>query len=303
MKTFKNGFALSIVMWIVVALLFGVALILLISKDNIDLTNALNDKIEAKSIAQDYLQKLKFYILTSNFDNISIKGSFEDLPHRIILDGRWYKIGNTSFSLQDASSMINVLYPNVQNIAALATKDDKNERYYTIRDSIDDWRDKDNLVKLNGAEEAYYALQKRRDYVPRNAKVIQSVEELRLIKGLDTLDKASWEKLKQNLFYSQNGATVNLALISQEYLAKILKLNFLEAHVLQTYREKDFQKFIKLLKENKNYNSEYMGLHLSFNILIKIRTKVKNSRSELETMILFRPTKDHYTTTSFYNIY
>jgi len=287
----RSGFALSIVLWIVAALLLGIAFIVSLSKDNLALTKRLHNKLDSRLEAESILEALKFAILTSDYDNSSLL-IIDNLPYKfpkkIILDGRKYKISKEiTISLQDASSMLKVTYPDANMIALLATKNNEREFLYTIKDSINDWMDEDNVVRLNGAEKSFYNLKKGVDYGPRNSPALQSVEELRLINGINSLSSKRWNDLKKYLYFG-DGATVNLSLITPSYLAKILKLDFYEASVLHRYEASDFNKFVTIIRENKNYNDEYMGFALSFKIKIDIMVKNHTSVSKLHTFINFR---------------
>jgi len=302
MTTKKDGFALAIVLWIVAALLVGIAYIASLSKDTVQLSYSLKDKLSSKIIAQNYLEALKFYILTGNYNNISIINDIKNpkLPPKIILDGRAYKLKNATIQLQDASNMINVFYPDAQLIAKMATLSSEREQFYSIRDSISDWIDTDNNVRLNGAEKAYYQLKQELAYQPSNIKVLQSINELHLIKGLRNLPKQRWNQLKKSLYASSSGAIVNLTLVDKNYLAKLLKLNSLEADALIQYRENDLKKFMQLITTNKNYNNDTMGFYLSFVIKIIITAQVGKAKTKIISMINFRlHSKQSYKTLSY----
>ncbi len=305
MITKRDGFALAIVLWIVAALLVGVAYISSLSRDTVQLSYNLKDKLNSKIIAQNYLEALKFYILTGNYDNRSIINNMKTpkLPTQLVVDGRVYKVKNVTIKLQDASGMINVFYPDAQLIAKMATRSDERERFYSIKDSVKDWIDTDNNVRLNGAEKAYYQLKKDLKYQPSNVTTIQSVAELHLIKGFRDLSKQQWSELKNTLYAQSNGAMVNLTLANKKYLINLLKLNPLEADALLQYREKDLQKFMKLVVKNKNYNDESMGFYLSYIIKIEITAKINKAKTKIITMINFRPHSKQAYQTLFYKIY
>ncbi|UCN00591.1 general secretion pathway protein GspK [Sulfurimonas sp. SWIR-19] len=305
MITKRGGFALAIVLWIVAALLVGVAYLSTLSRDTVQLSYNLKDKLNSKIIAQNYLEALKFYILTGNYDNRSIINNIKtlQLPSRFIVDGRAYKVKNARIRLQDASGMINVFYPDAQLVAKMATDSSQRELFYSIKDSVKDWIDTDNNVRLNGAEQAYYQLKKDLQYQPGNITVLQSISELHLIKGVRDLSKQQWNQLKKTLYAQSNGAMVNLTLVNKKYLISLLKLNPLEADTLLQYKEKDLQKFIKLVMQNKNYNDESMGFYLSYIIKIEITVKINKAKTKIMTMINFRPHSKQAYKTLFYKVY
>ena len=302
----KNAFALSIVMWIVAALLLGIALVLNLSKESISLTKGVQDKLTARLQAQDYLEAVKYYVMTANFNSYKLINDAAiatyKLPKEIVLDGREYNLTkNITLSLQDASSMINLFYPNEQTIAALASQKDDN-LYYTIKDSLKDWTDADNEVSLNGAESSYYTKEKNVLYHPRNYPALQSVDELRLIRGIDTLTQKQFDTLTSYIYSSQHGAVVDLALLDPDYFSTLLHIERETAKTLLNYKYNNFTKFVNLLRKNPYYDDS-MGLGLSFNIFIKITVHFGDARVLLQTFIDFRKNKFRNTTTNIYKIY
>ncbi|TON99979.1 hypothetical protein CGH44_24480, partial [Vibrio parahaemolyticus] len=60
-----------------------------------------------------------------------------------------------------------------------------------ILDSLEDWMDNDNFVRLNGAEKQFY----NTPSLPRNAP-IQSIDELRMVRGMTD---EIWRKISPHL--------------------------------------------------------------------------------------------------------
>lgn len=302
----KNAFALSIVLWIVAALLLGIAFVLNLSKESMSLTKGVQDKLNARLQAQNYLEVVKYYVMTANFDSFKLTNDVAiktyKLPAEIILDGREYNLTkNITLSLQDASSMINLFYPNEQTIAALASQGDET-LYYTIKDSIQDWIDTDNKVTLNGAESSYYTKEKDVMYHPRNYPALQSVDELRLIRGIDTLTQQQFDTLATYIYSSQHGAVIDLALLTPDYFSKLLHMDRETAASILNYKYNNFPKFVNLIRKNP-YFDDSMGFGLSFNILIKIQVHLGDARVLLRTYIDFRKNRFRNTTTNIYTIY
>ncbi len=301
----KKGFALSIVLWIVTALLFGIATLSSLSKNTINLSKGLQEKLKTELTAEDVLESFKFYLLTASYDNNSLQNATLDdfrykFPKKLIVDGRWYAISrDINISITDVSALLNVNYAPSESIAFILSDNDQRQLRYTIADSLKDWKDKDNTVSLNGAENSKYELQKRVNYKIRNNPAIQSVAELRLVNGIDSIADEKWNKLKENFYYG-NGSMVNLALISPKYLAYILKLNTIEANALIELRKKNLKKFIQNVYKLKVFNSDAMGFYQSREYKITIAVKSKNTKSILTTIINFRKTRDYlYTTISY----
>ena len=291
----RKGFALSIVLWIVAVLLLGIAYISALSKEHLKISYALNDKLTTQIMAKSYLEALKYYILTANFDGDKFINSVTKplLPQKITLDGRVYLLGDVYISLRDISGMI-----QPYSLATVVTKSDERELYFTIRDSLLDWIDVDNIPKLNGAESAYYQLQQSLDYQPANILSLQNVDELRLIKGIKDLKTKRWHHLKKNITYKSS--RINFMLINTNYLKSILKITLLEAENLINLREINREKFISIVEKNKNFNGYMMGFWISKVVKITI-VSIKNlAKTKLQTTLHFEKTgKKSYTISAF----
>lgn len=87
----------------------------------------------------------------------------------------------------------------------LATTGLDPQRREGLVDAIIDWRDRDDLRRLNGAEEEEYRLAGL-EYTPRNGP-FQSLEELALVIGMDT---ALYHTVAGNLTIYTGSADVNL---------------------------------------------------------------------------------------------
>lgn len=286
----KNAFALSIVLWIVAALLFGVAMLSTLSKDTLTLTKGVDEKLASQLIAEDILEYLKFYIPTANYDSNSFINSALDsipygLPNQLIVDNRWYDINESvKIRLQDTSALINVFYIDGKKIANLATTALQRQERFVINDSIKDWTDSDNVVSLNGAEASRYELQEGVNFKIRNSPALQSIEELQLIRGVDTLKDDEWNKLKDRLYYG-SGAMVNLSLIDANYLAYLLAIDISKANTYINLREVNMIEYIKAIQKEEAYDYEIMGFFLSKQLKIEIRVTSENSTSILKTLI------------------
>ena len=150
-------------------------------------SNILMDKLHARFKAESVMQKLKFYASTGKCEANSVRNaSVEGFPSRIFIDGRRQKIDNsTVVSIRDASSMLDVWYPDVNVLSNLLRLNNVTQnRIAEITSSYLDWIDNDDLVHLNGAEAQYY-IGKGFKYTSRNSNDLQSIYELKLIRGMD----------------------------------------------------------------------------------------------------------------------
>jgi len=303
----RDAFVTAIVLWIVAALLMGIAYIMSLSKDTIFLTKSLNSKMMASIEAESFLEVLKFYIPTANFDKKSLIAPASNtlpvkLPSPIILDGREYEVGNVTFSLRDLSSMFNVRNPFVKYIANLATDESQRELRFILNDSLSDWVDKDDVALLNGAELQYYRIKKNVLYGPRNSPAIQSVKELHIIKGYDGLGYKKWKELENYLYYGI-GTFYNLLLMDSRQLSAILNISLSEAESYISMRQKDEVRFIRAVSKLNSFDDSLMGFNISHNIFIKIEVKVGEAVSRIETIIDFSRYKTSPFITQFFNRY
>jgi len=290
MQMNKKAFVLSIVLWIVSALLFGIATLAIFSKDTFLITNKVHDKLKTKLISEGILEYLKFYILTADYDNTSFKNTNLNnatykFPDTLIADGRWYKLNdNIEIKLKDTSSMINVFRPPTKFLASLITNN--RQKRFIIEDSLNDWIDLDDEVSLNGAENSRYSLQQNLKFKVRNSPAIQNIEELSLINGLESLNNLDY--LKTQLFYGRN-TLVNLALLDRNLLSSILKIDKSKADELIYFKKVDITKFVYAVAKLKSYDNNDMGFRLSKQIKIDVKVSIDSTTSLIQTIIDFKP--------------
>jgi len=288
----KKAFVLSIVLWIVSALLFGIATLAIYSKDTFLITNKVHDKLKTKLISEGILEYLKFYILTADYDNTSFRNTnlnngIYKFPNSLIADGRWYKLNdNIEIKLKDTSSMINVFRPPTKILASLFTNN--RQKKFIIEDSLNDWIDLDDEVSLNGAENSRYSLQQNLKFKVRNSPAIQNIEELRLINGIESLNSKDWNYLKTQLFYGRN-TLVNLALLDSDLLSNILKIDKSKADELIYFKKENITKFVYAISKLKSYDNNDMAFRLSKQIKIDIKVSINSTTSLMQTIIDFKP--------------
>ncbi|WP_286265488.1 general secretion pathway protein GspK [Thalassotalea atypica] len=138
-------------------------------------------------------------------------------------------------TIQDVSSLLSINHVNrrlAENLFYRLGKE--NEPVRIFLDSLADWKDKDDLTHLNGAESSYY--EKTLGYGPRNS-YLQSFAEISHIKQGDLLTNHQWKQY----FSLSLGTSFN-------------PLNAPE-HLLSAYLD-DVQAFQQVveLRENKELN-------------------------------------------------
>lgn len=298
-KKAKDGFVLATVLWIVAGLMLVALLVAFFSKDTVKLSTAVEQKLQAELEAQSILEQLKFYISTSNYDNTSLLNkTFTKLgatyPAKVVLDGRWYKLThNKRFRIKDSSATFSAFALNPYIFSRFVTQNVAKQNI--IRDSILDWLDPDNEVRLSGAERYYYKNEKAAKYHPSNFYRLQDPAELELIRGMNSLSTKELTDIRQNTYY-MNGSNVNLALVSPKMLSAYINITLSQAQSLVELRKGNLQSFAKELGRFDGYNEYSMGFALSKQFIIEIEVKQKQAKAILKTIIDFRPNKDHFYT-------
>lgn len=177
----------------------------------------LQQKIEQHNIAHTLAQRLHYSILTNQpftweGDTVSLNG----ISKPITLPYPDAKQGEIKLTIQDASGLLSIVSPNVQNFVTVINKlqNDKDLGQKFI-DAWFDWEDKDNLSRLNGKEKDEFS---EPPYLPRNSN-IQSLSELKLIWHMTP---QLYKKLEPHLTYFSR-SPFDPALASDE-LRQILRL-------------------------------------------------------------------------------
>lgn len=289
-KINKSAFAFSITLWIIASILLATVVILRFAKDEVKLSQGLKDKLQTQMMALSVLESVKFYVPTANYGFTSLSNTLLDdiaypLPSEIIVDGREYNLSkNITLSLKDTSAMQHVMYGSSKLISQSLTTKSTDDLASILENSLADWRDDDDLVRSNGAEQNVYDSSNEKRLV-RNNRAIQDIHELKLLKGFD---KINFNTIKSNLYYGRRGS-MNLMLINnQRYLATLLGVdeNFM-ANLLEL-RASEPSLFIKGIGRVEGFNDDYMGFALSKQFIIKIVVQRGKARSILEALLSFK---------------
>jgi len=284
----RGGFVLSVVIWIVAILFLSVTYTLKLAKEELQLREALKEKIKLYLKTQEVLEKLKFYLLAPEKINFtSVENELERFPSSLELNGKKYNYQECNYSLTDASALIDVFVPPVDvlvNLTYLYNQNRKVEKEI-LRDSLLDWVDKDIWARPFGAEKEFYQVRKGVLFSPRNSLAIQSVDEIRLIRGFDEVDKKAWEKVRENLYFGKK-VSKNLLLLKDELLKYVLHLDEFEYEYLRNLKkEKEYIRFIQRASKLHGYYDEYMTFYPSRLVKIKIECQGKRAKSSLKTLI------------------
>lgn len=217
----KKASIFIIVLW---ALFFLSMLALAISayiRPQIGLAGRLKDKLEGYYLAKAALQRAAYEVSSTNDTNLNYdclsepwstgEGLFKEvaLGNGVFSVVHYESDGSFSYGLIDEERKINVNEAPAEILkdffvlsAGLTLQEAE-----TIADSIVDWRDSDNIISLNGAEDAYY-MSLSPAYHCKNQR-IEILEELLLIRGMN---QDIFDKIKDMItIYSTGRININTA--------------------------------------------------------------------------------------------
>jgi len=188
MHSSQRGIALILVLWIVVILSMAALSLSLLTRTEALATLSAKEEIENKFLAEAGIRRgvtELFYRHANRNRQVLIEGS-----EVFQCDGRAYTAemadGHYRIRISDESGKINlnaltdgngVILKNLLTNSGVAE-----ETAVIIVDSILDWKDKDNLHRLHGAEDEHYQSLPR-PYTARNAP-FESLEELAFVRGV-----------------------------------------------------------------------------------------------------------------------
>jgi len=175
-----RGIALLMVLWVLVLLMVMVMSFTYMTRIETDSEVFFADKIKNDFILEGAIHRaileIQYAKLHPDEEDIwNLRG----LLNRGTIDGEeyWVRIYPESTRL-DLNHTADVILKGLLRHLGV-----EKERIEVIVDSLLDWRDKDNLHRLNGAEDEYYSSLPR-PYRCKNSN-LEAVEELLLIKGMD----------------------------------------------------------------------------------------------------------------------
>lgn len=190
----EQGGALVIVLVISSLLLLSSLWALSTYKQGVAATAGLLAKLEARIAVESTFQELLYYGVTGRFTGSALLNTLPaelGFPVKIPLGGEKKSVSppggelRGTFSCQDSSGMLNVLYLNPHTFAnVLRHAGATVAEAATMSDSLADWTDGDDLHHINGAEKQYYKLEIGAAYGPRNSPAIQNPWELSLLRGM-----------------------------------------------------------------------------------------------------------------------
>ena len=186
----QRGIALIQVLIIAMILSILGIYILQSSKDQVAITNAIKTALDQRIQIENAESKI-LHTLLSEF-RIKNLQSENEIVRQWNFHNKPFKLDNVSVQIQDLNGLISLNEVNTSTLDDFFAQYgvDKNLSEQFIA-SLTDWIDKDDNIKYNGAERAYY--EKMGLTGPRNG-LLQSVEEVFYIKNHDILPEEDWYK-------------------------------------------------------------------------------------------------------------
>ena len=232
LKESQQGIALLIVLWVMVILMVSVFSFSLMTRAEIYGTLAFKEAMEKKFLAEAGVERGIMEIIYRSVN----------LNQTLVLVGKEvWKVDGTVYTTETGEGGYVVRLTDEAGKISLNTLTDQNgiilknllinqgtspENADIIVDSILDWKDADDLHRLNGAESDYY-MSLPNPYKARNAD-FETLEELILVKGITPEILYGTEKMKGIIryltLYSKTG-TININAAPKEVLAAIPGMN------------------------------------------------------------------------------
>ena len=290
----KRAFALSIVLWISAALMAVALYSITVTKQSVQNAKLLDAKLRSKLDVESAFEKVLFYLSSSRFWENSASNELEGMPKKIYLDNRvsYFMLNDSNITLkvQDIGGIMNVTILGqklmvTQRLIKLLTG--KESLYF--RDSYLDWLDPDEKRYLNGAESFYYH-SKHRVYGSANNRYIEHPDELRLIRGFDTLSDEEWKRLRKYFAYSYSGSR-NLMAFPDVMIKAFLDLTSDEWEELMAIKKKNIEKyrdkFLSHIADDEQ--RERMYFHPTRSFVIKLKADNKGTVSRITATADLKP--------------
>lgn len=246
----EDGIALILVLWVMVMLTAIVGEFAYSMRTELNITRNFKEEEEAYQLALAGIEHAKMEILSvkesaypypyfnKNGILVFTQGEGEENPEREAS----FKNGRFSYTIIDEDGKLNINTASMEQLRYLITNfgiDIDITEADTIVDSILDWRDTDNLHRLNGAEEDYYQSLQR----PYSCKdgPFEIIEELLLVKGmtpeifLGSKDETGEQKYNGITQYlsAKNSTKININTAQRTVLEAVFGVNVAENIIKQ----------------------------------------------------------------------
>ncbi len=259
-KNSQRGVILIIVLWFVAIVIIIVAT--LANEVRLSAKTVLYNKMGLQTWSDSFqaLRAAEMELLINRMPDPP--GTKKDIPlserknKRYRFDGRIlelaYEIPDTvNIRIYDHAGKINIQRLTKQRLRKLLEKRIGNdiEKLDALIDAWEDWKDSDDLKRINGVEDDYYE-KLSPPYRPRNSR-LETVEEILLIKGFAEVFKGVEMDTAFTVYGTTSGVNPNLA--TREALMLLPGISGEAANTILTKRRekefksyKDFNEFIEI---------------------------------------------------------
>jgi hypothetical protein len=284
----RGGYALSIVLWIVAALLVGSATTLYFVKNGLRTSKLIEQKINAQLLAENTFELLQFYLkkgeCSDNYVESALpKEAGEVFPKKMYVDGRKIVLKNgVTVTLKDTGMLFGVMAPPTGEMAQLAWPGNPRKQRIGAAAYLD-WTDADSEVRLYGAEDQYY-LRNGASVFPRNHYSPQALEELQAMRGYSDMNESRWEQFSQRLYVGAN-AFLNLMTVDDAMLACALDISREEAEALTGIRGNDPLRFKQRIQHLPAFDDTRFKFGPTKQFVITIHASVGEAVAVIESVI------------------
>jgi len=240
----QDGFALPLVLGITTM----ITIIILTISDSVSrkiaVTTELVNHVQAELAAVSGFNQTLYFLLQSTYAPTGVQVHSPQPPpgadstSEENLSGTFWNLygspislgPDTTLVLRDTAGMVSPLLPSHAFFQVLSSLSEDADQPARIMDALNDWQDKDDFRRLNGAE-AWDYRERGLPYTPRNA-YIQSLSELYLIKHVKPDLIAG---MSDHLVYWPTDST-NYLTMPEELIKMVIQDDALTGQIL-TFRE------------------------------------------------------------------
>ena len=253
MKSVRNsqGLALMLVIWVLAIFMVLAISLSYATKTEMSATIAFRDAAEERFLAEGAMERAFLELLLRRTAPVSLVE--EERPWRT--DGTEYRVdwehGHAFVKITSEAGKIDInKAPELVLKNLMIAMGIQGEDVDIIVDSIQDWRDADNLHRLRGAEDDYY-LSLRVPYKAKNGD-FTSIDELLLVRGVtpELLYGSGTRKGLADLItvYSENGK-INVSAAPREALMGLPGMTAEMADIVMQFRQAREIKTIQEFRE------------------------------------------------------
>ncbi len=277
----QQGSILIIVLWMIT---LGLVLVTAIAANiRLSATTVIHHQqaLQEWSAVLEAVNRAKLELLIEKMPKIETTQTelYQQKSEENRFDGRSLKLhyalpDNITVRIYDLSSKLNISRLSQQQMQQLFEHilGENHKKIPELADAWLDWIDKDELKHLNGAEKAYYK-QQNLGYEPRNGPLV-TVEELRLIKGLDEV----FRDIDLDAVFTLYGgrAAVNPNTATREVLMMIPGMD-----------EKSVNNILTARKTQDFKNAGELNLQLTPSVIAKTRGWFTFSKSSYYSIVVY----------------